>query len=288
MVSVASTWLTTYLSCAVEAHPPIINALGAYWSYVACGLAAYHKMAKENQLGAWLNSDDMDDGLRHALVTDRPLLIAHIQARHLTYEVCHAAIRKWPEAVRYTDKVHPELSIIAIRKNPYLIEFTRETPELCLAAVNLNTGVIQKLLCSSCTLEVRLAAVIQNPDTLEVVLRKTCHHPEVSLAAVSRKGLLLKHVPVDQHTEYLCLVAVRQNGLAMKYVRNPTLPILMAAVTQNPLALQYISDPPPRVLLALVLGRLSVVAQDERAAHVAEDVAAITAHVTAVIQQLSE
>jgi hypothetical protein len=264
MVSVASTWLTTYLSCAVEAHPPIINALGAYWSYVACGLAAYHKMAKENQLGAWLNSDDMDDGLRHALVTDRPLLIAHIQARHLTYEVCHAAIRKWPEAVRYTDKVHPELSIIAIRKNPYLIEFTRETPELCLAAV------------------------IQNPDTLEVVLRKTCHHPEVSLAAVSRKGLLLKHVPVDQHTEYLCLVAVRQNGLAMKYVRNPTLPILMAAVTQNPLALQYISDPPPRVLLALVLGRLSVVAQDERAAHVAEDVAAITAHVTAVIQQLSE
>ena len=44
----------------------------------------------------------------------------------------------------------------------------------------------------------------------------------MKMIAVSNYGLILEHVQPSDHVTYydLCLLAVRQNGMALKYVKN--------------------------------------------------------------------
>lgn len=61
-------------------------------------------------------------------------------------------------------------------------------------------------------------------------------------SAVSQNGYLIKKVPEDQQEENLCIVAVLQNGMALRYVINQTLDICLAAVAQNGAAFQYVKE----------------------------------------------
>jgi uncharacterized SAM-dependent methyltransferase len=42
--------------------------------------------------------------------------------------------------------------------------------------------------------------------------------PEICLEAIKQRGLALKYVPEAMKTEAVCLAAVRENGYALKYV----------------------------------------------------------------------
>lgn len=264
MVFVDSDWFTACAAVELEWGFPIIAAVAAYFQYVKREMALHDEMHRRNLLGEWLNDDAMDPGVRWALVTERPVLIGLIQRKYRTYDVCRAAIQKCPEAIQFTHKVHPELSIIAIRSNPRLFEKVEDpTPEMCLEAV------------------------IQNPEALRDIPPDQ-RTPEVCLVAVRRNGRMLKRVPESKRTSHLCIVAVQQNGLALKYVKARTLPICIAAVTQNPAAIKYIDNPQPEVILAAVQGHLGAVAHHPQAAAVADDIAVIAEHITTVIQRLSE
>lgn len=59
---------------------------------------------------------------------------------------------------------------------------------------------------------------------------------------LEQDGLMLKHIDKRIQNEYLCLIAVEQNGLALQYVGNQNVKICLTAVKQNGLALQYVSD----------------------------------------------
>ena len=61
-------------------------------------------------------------------------------------------------------------------------------------------------------------------------------------SAVSQNGYLIKKVPDDQQEEDLCIVAVLQNGMALRYIVNQTLDICLAAVAQNGAAFQYVKE----------------------------------------------
>lgn len=63
--------------------------------------------------------------------------------------------------------------------------------------------------------------------------------PESNLTAVNYDGTSIKYM--DETIE-LSLAAVKQNGLAIKFIQNQTREICEAAVNQNPLALQFIEN----------------------------------------------
>ena len=63
---------------------------------------------------------------------------------------------------------------------------------------------------------------------------------EKDLEAVKQNGFALKFVK-DQTPE-LCLEAVKQNGIALRYVRDQTPEICLEAVKQNGWALQFVKD----------------------------------------------
>ena len=59
------------------------------------------------------------------------------------------------------------------------------------------------------------------------------------LVAVKQDGRTLQYV--REQTLEICLVAVKQNGHILQYVREQTLEIILAAVKQNGYTLQYVN-----------------------------------------------
>lgn len=48
---------------------------------------------------------------------------------------------------------------------------------------------------------------------------------------------------IDESSEQIKLITVRQNGLAIQYIRNPSEQIQLEAVKQNPESFKYIRNP---------------------------------------------
>ena len=59
---------------------------------------------------------------------------------------------------------------------------------------------------------------------------------------IAHDGCLIQNVPQKLRSESLCLAAVQQNGIALKFIDPQTLAICQAAVAQNPDALKYVSN----------------------------------------------
>lgn len=77
------------------------------------------------------------------------------------------------------------------------------------------------------------------PKTIRHIPDKLLRY-EMCLSAVSSEGLLLDYIPTRFQTDLLLDVAIRQNGLAIKYILDPTLEMKTMAIKQNPLAVVYI------------------------------------------------
>ncbi len=64
-------------------------------------------------------------------------------------------------------------------------------------------------------------------------------------------------VQIEEHemwnNEYSCLEAVKQNGYALKYIKNPTYEICLAAVKQNGCSLKYVKDQTREICVAAVI-----------------------------------
>jgi hypothetical protein len=73
---------------------------------------------------------------------------------------------------------------------------------------------------------------------------------EICLAAVKQNGLALQFV--KEQTEELCLAAVKQNGLALQFVKEQTEELCLAEVKQNGLALQFVKEQTEEICLAAV------------------------------------
>ncbi|MHC6202862.1 DUF4116 domain-containing protein [Breznakiellaceae bacterium SP9] len=65
---------------------------------------------------------------------------------------------------------------------------------------------------------------------------------EFRLKAVRADGLLIKNIPAEEQTGELAEAAVRQNGLALQFVADKTLPVCMEAVKQNREALEFVPE----------------------------------------------
>jgi hypothetical protein len=59
---------------------------------------------------------------------------------------------------------------------------------------------------------------------------------------IKRNPVYLEHVPEELQTEEMCLMAVKQKGLALKYVINKTEEICLKAIEQNGNALEFVPE----------------------------------------------
>jgi len=125
-------------------------------------------------------------------------------------------------------------------------DFHPKTELLKLWLVSYRTN-IAKL--DSPSEEICLAAVEANP--LAFILMPGRHRtPKVAMAAVARKGGLLKYV--KQQTPEICLTAVKNRGWALEYVKDQTPEICMAAVKNGGWALKYVKQQTPEICMAAV------------------------------------
>lgn len=75
--------------------------------------------------------------------------------------------------------------------------------------------------------------------------------PEICLAAVRQNGLALQFV--KKQTPEICLAAVQQNGLALEFVKEQTSEICLASVKQNyGESLYFVKEQTPEICLASV------------------------------------
>ena len=79
-------------------------------------------------------------------------------------------------------------------------------------------------------------------------------NPSVQLKAVKQNGLAIQYI--KNPTEEMKLEAVKQNGLAIKYINNPTEEMKLEAVKQNGLAILYIKNPNLHILLRSIKHKL--------------------------------
>ena len=72
------------------------------------------------------------------------------------------------------------------------------------------------------------------------------YDPEVCLAAVKQDGYALKYV--KEQTPEICMAAVQENGWALRYVKEQTPEICMEAVKQDVGALIWVKEQSPDIL----------------------------------------
>lgn len=78
---------------------------------------------------------------------------------------------------------------------------------------------------------------------------------EVQCAGVAGYGMMLQYIAERLKTEEVCLAAVKQNGMALKFVREQTPKICKAAVRKSGWALPYVKEQTPEICLAAVKKR---------------------------------
>lgn len=71
------------------------------------------------------------------------------------------------------------------------------------------------------------------------------------LEKVKKDGLHLRRITKNQTLE-ICLAAVKQNGLALKYVAHQTPELCLMAIQQNPWALKYVENQTEKLCLEAV------------------------------------
>jgi hypothetical protein len=90
------------------------------------------------------------------------------------------------------------------------------------------------------TLQIYKAAIATDPyNFIDMSAQETC--PEIRMYALKVSGLLLKHLSYNTYKDE-CLLAVRQNGLALQYVPDRLMEyeICLEAVKQNGKSLEHV------------------------------------------------
>lgn len=173
------------------------------------------------------------------------------------------------QLLRFIRYQSPEVCIFALKTNIQWFKYIKDpTIEMCLYVIEHGTDdifihfeskrfdeatmmkiveyepkMIQYLKMPSINIE--LYAIKQIPSLVKHV--KSLFSDCVYIHAVSQDGLLLKDIDGLQYYQddmaiIICLTAVKQNGLALKYCTIKNTDICMAAIQNNPMALEFIDN----------------------------------------------
>src|SRR6056297_3658011 len=81
------------------------------------------------------------------------------------------------------------------------------------------------------------------------------------LETVKQNGRAIKYI--KDPTPEMCLEAVKENGWAIKCIKDPTPEMCLEAVKQNGLAIEFIKDPTPEMCLEAVKNNRHAIRDDK-------------------------
>lgn len=70
------------------------------------------------------------------------------------------------------------------------------------------------------------------------------------ISSIKENPSFIRKISIKDQTEDLCLLAVRQQGTAIRHIHNQTPKICLAAIKQNPLVLGFIKNKSYSVCIA--------------------------------------
>jgi hypothetical protein len=155
------------------------------------------------------------------------------------YGMCTIAVSQNGLALQYVNLNHRDhdLYVCAVKQNPYALEFVdHQTDEICEIAIDNHIPDIGHFYNNK----------FNNKSVLKFINNKTY---ELCGRAVKKDGCEIRYVPQPDYnsksecTRYtrLEIAAVRQNGLSIYYIENPSYIVQMEAVRQNGFALRHIT-----------------------------------------------
>ena len=181
-----------------------------------------------------------------------------------TYKMCQYALSKDGCLINYIDDQTTELCEIAIDNNPFSLKYVRnQTSELCKKAIDKDgfsvlaindvnrtdmnemyeLSIFNNWIClasiSNQTEDLCRYAVCVNPMALKYCNILT---DEIKTLAVFNNGLSLELLDKNEQNEHICIMAVKNNGIALRYVFDQTYKICKAAVKNRPRSIIYIKD----------------------------------------------
>jgi hypothetical protein len=199
-------------------------------------------------------------------VSQNGLALQYVPKKYRTDKICMIAVKQNGLALEFVIKQTKEICLIAVKQNPlsicYMNISIKDNAKLCEELISTNPSVYCLLPKRYQTEELAYKTALKDPDIINYtpwttslsermdiiavksgysfvgVKNKTikvCHE------AVSRDGLNLQHVPKELRTDDISETAVKQNGLAIKFVNGCTRKIMTIAVRQNPDVIEYIT-----------------------------------------------
>lgn len=152
------------------------------------------------------------------------LELKKIPKKMKTHEVCLAAVRQNPHAIKYaTNKSKSagmrNLCLLALAKDPSVFKHLPnkvKTHEMCLAAVKLGPSFYNSIPQQMMSQAVCFEILRQNNGDLSLIRMKRRSY-EVCMDAVKLNGLALERVPEHMKTPYIIATAIAQNPEAAKF-----------------------------------------------------------------------
>ena len=151
------------------------------------------------------------------IVEEKPTLLKYIDIQ--TEEMCLEVVKKSPRSIQYVKEISPSICFEALIRNPQL--FTRVRFDF---SMNRIVDVLKKQ-----SYDFWKQAIIRNGMVLEA-FNKFTYYPqseELCLIAVKNNGLALEFV--KNQTDDICFEAVKRNSMAIKYVKNQTKDLCLSA-----------------------------------------------------------
>jgi len=157
--------------------------------------------------------------------------------KNQTEEEGLAGVRKSSNALQYIENQTDKICFEAIKQNPLsLILVKNKTIPICLEAIKLNPNALQYVPASLQTLEICEKALKNDGMCLKYVINQTERLCYDSL--ISSKGASFNLI--KNQTKFLCKEAMKINGNLLMYVIDQTFEICFEAVKQNSLAIRYV------------------------------------------------
>lgn len=226
----------------------------------------YKYAIDQNYQSLYYIKKKLPDELYILAVKQNYLAIKFIKIKYITNDILLAAVKADIRALKYTDD---ENLIIEGVREFYIYLYTHEGRYKksfyidyydYLRAKNLFTFNIFKYI-KNPTTEIYIHAVKCNPVILKHIPKEN-HNTELYTEALRHTGKTLKYVElssdynflivrrygyaikyIDEQSEELCNMAMRQDYNNIKYIKNPNSKMKEYALSKNGLLLQFINDP---------------------------------------------
>ena len=172
--------------------------------------------------------------LEQKRVMDDPDIIKDIEEQ--TEDICIVAVHKrwsllyYVKKELFSSKAYSNICMVAVSSDYRALEFVDKEliPDsiyckICIVALKQNRDAFQFI--NYPFEEIYLAAIEIDPSLFILMCRQT---ENVCKAAVSRDGLLLKHIQKSRFTQYvydeICHIAAKQNIKAVEFIKKSKCP----------------------------------------------------------------